>query len=81
MRHAALKRKLPLGQASVTARVGIGPDDSDGFRLAIELRARLPELGPVTAQEIVEAARRVCPYSNAIRGNVEVALVVDPSQR
>jgi osmotically inducible protein OsmC len=78
MRHAARRRKLSLGQASVTARVGIGPDDSGGFQLSVELHARLPELDTSTAEEIVEAAHRVCPYSNAVRGNVEVSLVIDP---
>jgi lipoyl-dependent peroxiredoxin len=78
MRHAARQQRLPLGQASVTARVGIGPDGSGGFVLSVELHARLPEQDADTAQQLVEAADRMCPYSNAIRGNVEVAVVVDP---
>jgi organic hydroperoxide reductase OsmC/OhrA len=36
------------------------------------------ELDAGTAQEIVEAAGQVCPYSTAVRGNVAVALVIDP---
>jgi osmotically inducible protein OsmC len=78
LRHAARRGKLPLGQASVTARVGIGPDGSGGFGLTVELHARLPELDAATAHQIVQLADRLCPYSNAIRGNVEVAVVVDP---
>jgi lipoyl-dependent peroxiredoxin len=78
LRHAARQGKLPMGQVSVTARVGIGPNGSGGFGLTVELHARLPDLDPDTAQQIVELADRMCPYSNAIRGNVEVAVVVDP---
>jgi osmotically inducible protein OsmC len=78
LRHVARQRKLSLGQTSVTARVGIGPNGSNGFGLTVELHARLPDLDAGTAQEIVEAADQICPYSNAIRGNVEVAVVVDP---
>jgi Ohr subfamily peroxiredoxin len=78
MRHAARGRKVRLGQTSVTARVSIGPNDSGGFGLTVELHARLPELDADTAAELVEAAHQVCPYSNAIRGNVNVAIVVDP---
>jgi len=79
IRHAARRKKLPVGQSSVTARVGIGPDGSGGFGLTVELHARLPELDREEAEQIVAAAHRVCPYSNAIRGNVDVQVVVDPA--
>jgi hypothetical protein len=76
--HATRRRKLRLGHTSVTARVGFGPDDAGCFRLSVELDARVPELDAGTAREIAEAADRACPYSNAVRGNVKVALVIDP---
>ncbi len=79
VRHAARRKKLRVGQASVTARVGIGPDGSGGFGLAVELHVRLPELEADEAGEVVAAAHRVCPYSNAVRGNVDVQVVVDPA--
>lgn len=74
----AASAKVPLSQTTVTARVGIGPDDSGAFQLSVELHARLLEVDEGAAREIVEAAHRICPYSNAVRGNVDVALVVDP---
>jgi Ohr subfamily peroxiredoxin len=79
VRHAARRQKLRVGQSSVTARVGIGPDGSGGFVLSVELHARLPELDRAEAEQIVAAAHRVCPYSNAVRGNVDVEVVVDPA--
>ena len=79
VRHAARKQRLPVGQSSVTARVGIGPVADGGFGLVAELHVMLPDLEKEIAEDLVAAADRVCPYSNAIRGNVEVTLVVDPA--
>ena len=79
VRLAARRMKLPVGQASVTAQVGIGPDGSGGFQLSVELHVRLPDLEGEQAEQVAAAAHRVCPYSNAVRGNVDVQVVVDPA--
>lgn len=78
VRHVARRKKVRVGEASVTARVGIGPTGDAGFGLTVELHVRLPDLDSDEAHNIVEMAHRVCPYSNAVRGNVEVRLSVDP---
>ena len=78
LRHAARRRKVRLGDTSVTARVGIGPNDAGGFELTVELHVRIPDLEPEEARAISHDAHRVCPYSNALRGNVDVTIVVDP---
>lgn len=79
VRVAARRNKTPAGQASVTARVGIGPNESGGFELSVELHVRLPDLERELAEKIAAAAHRVCPYSNAVRGNVDVRVIVDPA--
>jgi osmotically inducible protein OsmC len=79
MRLTARRLKLPANGSSVTARVGIGPDGSGGYGLTVELHARLPELDRDQAEQVVAKAHTVCPYSNAVRGNVEVTAVVDPA--
>src|SRR4030095_9740643 len=79
IRLTARRMKLAANGASVTARVGIGPDGSGGYGLAVELHARLPELDRDQAEQVVAKAHTVCPYSNAVRGNVEVTVVVDPA--
>ncbi|MFL6054312.1 MAG: organic hydroperoxide resistance protein [Actinoallomurus sp.] len=72
------KRKIDVSDAAVTAEVGIGPDDSGGFALAVTLRVELPDGVPAdTGRELVEAAHQVCPYSNATRGNIPVELVIE----
>jgi len=72
----ARTRKIALADdASVTARVGIGPI-AVGYALTAELRVSLPGIDRETAQSIVAGAHERCPYSNATRGNVDVVLTV-----
>lgn len=69
--HVARAKKLNPGPVRVTARVTIGSVGA-GFGLAVSLEAHLPELPREQAQALVDAAHQVCPYSNAVRGNVQV---------
>lgn len=70
------KIKLPE-DASVTARVGIGPrDDGKGFGLDVSLTVAIPGVERATAEDLVGRAHIVCPYSHATRGNVDVRLNV-----
>ncbi|MEW6098525.1 MAG: organic hydroperoxide resistance protein [Pseudomonadota bacterium] len=74
MKFVAAHKKVALpADASVTARVGIGPI-ANGFGLEAELIVALPGLPGDEARALVEAAHRVCPYSNATRNNIEVKL-------
>lgn len=76
IRFVAGKEKLKIADdAKVEAAVGIGPIPT-GFAIKVDLTVTLPGLEPVKAQEIVEAAHIVCPYSNATRGNVAVTITV-----
>jgi organic hydroperoxide reductase OsmC/OhrA len=62
----------------VTAAVGIGPAEGMvGYGLAVELTVALPKVEDrEQAQQLVETAHQVCPYSNATRGNIDVALTL-----
>lgn len=62
-------------QPSIDSKVEIGPQ-GEGFGLAVELRVTVPEVPRDQAQELIETAHQVCPYSNATRGNVDVTLVL-----
>jgi osmotically inducible protein OsmC len=57
--------------------VSLGPGDDRNFVLAVALDVTLPQLAGEDAAELVRAAHQVCPYSNATRGNVDVALTVN----
>ena len=67
--------KVP-GDATVKASVGIGPRSEGGFGLDIQLDVSLPGVPREQAQDLVEKAHHVCPYSNATRNNVPVRLNV-----
>jgi osmotically inducible protein OsmC len=69
------KRAVPA-DTTVTADVGVGPNDSGGFALDVELRVTLPGLSAEEAQQLVDAAHKDCPYSNATRNNVDVRVKV-----
>ncbi|WP_037078324.1 Ohr family peroxiredoxin [Neorhizobium vignae] len=60
----------------VVAEVGLRPDGSGGFVLTVALDVAINGLDQVTAEEIVQAAHATCPYSNAVRGNIDVAITV-----
>ncbi|WP_306602012.1 organic hydroperoxide resistance protein [Geothrix sp. 21YS21S-2] len=68
--------KVRLGTQRVDATVGIGPKDGGGFQLAVKLEVFLPDVSREQAQSLMEQAHQVCPYSNAVRGNVPVELVL-----
>jgi Ohr subfamily peroxiredoxin len=79
--HSALRLVARRAKADVTgsvvdAEVGIGPNDSGGFGLTVALVVDLPAVPRATAEQLVEQAHQVCPYSNATRGNIDVALTV-----
>ena len=67
--------KVPQ-DATVKASVGIGPRSEGGFGLDIALDVSLPGVPRERAQELVEKAHQVCPYSNATRNNIPVRLNV-----
>lgn len=68
------QRKLRLGGSRVEATVGIGPNGQGGFVLSVRLDVTIEGLPRDQAQALMEATHLVCPYSNALRGNVDVQL-------
>lgn len=60
----------------VIGEVGLLPNASGGFNLAVTLDVAITGIDQAKAEEIVKAAHAVCPYSNAIKGNVDVTLNV-----
>jgi lipoyl-dependent peroxiredoxin len=75
LRHVAAEHKIRIGESTVTANVGIGPNDAGGFGLTAALTAALPAIeDEALARELLDAAHAVCPYSNATRGNIDVSV-------
>ena len=61
--------------AYIEGEVGIGPIPT-GFGIEVKLNIHLEGLQQAEAEELVNAAHIVCPYSNATRGNIDVTLNV-----
>ena len=74
----ARRERLEAGDAAIDAEVKLLPTEEKGFKLAVALDVELPSVDDAAkAAEIVKAAHHVCPYSNATRGNIEVALTAN----
>jgi Ohr subfamily peroxiredoxin len=74
IKAVARRQKLEADDVSIVSRVDFGPAEDRSYTIAVALDVTLPELDEDQAAEVVEAAHRVCPYSNATRGNIDVAL-------
>ena len=60
----------------VVATVGMLPNGSGGFALTVALDVTITGIEQAAAEAIVEKAHAVCPYSNAVKGNIDVAITV-----
>ncbi|SOD90622.1 organic hydroperoxide resistance protein [Caenispirillum bisanense] len=78
LKFVAGKEKVKVPEdATVTATVGIGPrDDGTGFGIDVDLTIALPGIEHAVAEDLVQKAHVVCPYSHATRGNIDVRLAV-----
>jgi lipoyl-dependent peroxiredoxin len=72
------RERAEVGDVSIDSRVSLLPTEERGFRLAVELDVALPQVTDIEqAKRIVAATHRVCPYSNATRGNIDVQLTAN----
>ena len=74
MKFVAGAQKIAMpADASIDATVGIGQIPA-GFGIEVQMVVHLPGMDREVAQNLVNAAHQVCPYSNATRGNIVVDL-------
>ena len=72
------RERAEVGDVSIDSRVSLLPTEERGYQLAVELAVTLPQVSdPEQARRIVAAADRVCPYSNATRGNIDLTLTAN----
>jgi Ohr subfamily peroxiredoxin len=81
MTVAAQRAGIQIAQVAdvaIDATVMLIASDDRTFKLGAELDVDLPSVpDPEIAAELVRATHRICPYSNATRGNIEVAIRVN----
>lgn len=75
----ARRQKVDADDAVIDSKVSLVPNpETKGFDIAVELGVSLPSIDDAeAAAEVVRAAHKVCPYSNATRGNIEMVLTAN----
>jgi lipoyl-dependent peroxiredoxin len=74
----ARRQRVDAGDVAIDSQVSLIPTEDRRFILAVVLDVTLPSIeDPEQAVALVEAAHRVCPYSNATRGNIDVTLTAN----
>jgi len=69
----AKQKKKDATKAIVTCSVSIGPRDGGGFGLAVKMRVEDKSMPQADLAALAhEAHEKICPYSHATRGNVNV---------
>ncbi|WP_373564004.1 Ohr family peroxiredoxin [Tunturiibacter gelidoferens] len=65
-------------EVAIDSAVSFGPlnGEAEGFGIAVAMTIYLPGIERATAEELVQRAHQICPYSNATRGNIDVLLTV-----
>ncbi len=75
----ARRQKIETGDVGIDSKVMLITGEERSFTIAVELAVTLPSVEDDAAVELVEAAHKVCPYSNATRGNIDVTLSANGS--
>ena len=74
----ARRRQEQADDVAIDSTVMLVAGEDRGFNIAVELDVSLPSIDdPAKAVDLVRAAHKVCPYSNATRGNIEVVLTAN----
>ena len=74
----ARRRKEQADDVAIDSTVMLVAGEDRGFNIAVELDVSLPSIDdPAKAVDLVRAAHKVCPYSNATCGNIEVGLTAN----
>jgi Ohr subfamily peroxiredoxin len=60
----------------VIAEIGLSRNDADAFVLSAALAVTIAGVDQQTADALAKGAHAICPYSNAIKGNINVAIAV-----
>jgi Ohr subfamily peroxiredoxin len=78
----AKQRKRDTTKAKITCAVRIGQREGGGFGIAVKMRVEDTSIEQTELDAFVrQAHEKICPYSHATRGNVEVAFEVIGARR
>ena len=72
--NVARRKHLEVTDVAIDSKVTLSPNGSGGFVLGVVLDVSIADRD--VAAQIIKDAHEVCPYSNAVRGNVDVELLL-----
>jgi osmotically inducible protein OsmC len=75
--YVAKQQKKDATKAIVTCSTSIGPREAGGFGIAVKMHVEDKSHSQADLEALVgEAHEKICPYSHATRGNVDVEIAV-----
>jgi lipoyl-dependent peroxiredoxin len=75
--YVAKQYQKNASAALISCTVSVGPRTAGGFGLAVAMRVEDPSLPQAELSAFAwEAHEKICPYSHALRGNVEVSFEI-----
>ena len=74
------RQKVDTEDVEIDSKVSLHPGEDRTFNISVELDVRLPSVEGDAAVELVREAHKVCPYSNATRGNIDVKLTANGAE-
>ena len=78
LEFVASQHKKDVKGAVVTCTTSVGPREGGGFGIEVSMHVKVPTLSTAEAEVLVnETHEKVCPYSHATRGNIDVTLVTE----
>lgn len=77
MNHVAPTLGIKPSKSSTSVAVGIGQKADGAFSLDLDITITVAGISEEEARKLIQKAHEVCPYSNAVRGNVETRLHVN----
>ncbi len=71
------KVRFPM-ETSIQSSVSFGPlaEGKKGFGIGVELEVHMPDIEREVVENLIEEAHQICPYSNAVKNNIEVKFSV-----
>ena len=70
----AKAKKIEL-ESTTTVEATLGALDDGSFGLSAVIKVKIDNLPAEDAKKIIEGAHRVCPYSKATKGNINVEII------
>ncbi len=72
----AKKDNIDVSEATAEVHISFNKDDN-AYALSVELHVHIPDISLEDAQRLADKAHRACPYSKAVRGNIDVKVIAD----